>query len=162
MSASLQTRPNCCVAAKCREGPQADQGVGSSEEQSSSVKVGMSATGQLLISAGRPTGEMISSVLERLGGERCRRPIVTAYRSVSDPEKFAAYARLAGPAISAAGGKFIVRGSPIRTFEAGLDQRGVVVEFENISAALAAYESEGYRAALGDGAERDVRLFEGA
>ena len=90
---------------------------------------------------------------------------VTTYRSVSDPEKFAAYARLAGPAISAAGGKFIVRGSPIRTFEAGLDQRGVVVEFENISAALAAYESEGYRAALaalGDGAERDVRLFEGA
>lgn len=90
---------------------------------------------------------------------------VTTYRSVSDPEKLAAYATLARPAILAMGGRFIVRGSPIRTFESGLDQRCVVVEFENISAAVAAYESQGYRAALaalGDGAERDVRVLEGA
>jgi uncharacterized protein (DUF1330 family) len=32
---------------------------------------------------------------------------VAAYRSVSDPEAFAAYAKLAGPAIQAAGGRVI-------------------------------------------------------
>ncbi len=35
---------------------------------------------------------------------------VTAYRATKNPSKLAAYAQLAGPAVAAAGGKFIVRG----------------------------------------------------
>ena len=90
---------------------------------------------------------------------------VATYRSVSDADKLAAYAKLAGPAIEAAGGKFLARGTPAKTYEAGLDQRTVVIEFESVAAATAAHDSPGYQAALkalGDGAERDIRILEGA
>jgi uncharacterized protein (DUF1330 family) len=36
---------------------------------------------------------------------------VATYRSISDPEALAGYAKLAGPAISAAGGRFLARGT---------------------------------------------------
>ncbi len=89
---------------------------------------------------------------------------IGTYRSISNPEKLAAYAQLAGPAITAGGGKFIVRGTPAKTYEAGLNQRTVVIEFESLAQAIAAHDSSGYQdalAALGDGAERDIRLVEG-
>jgi uncharacterized protein (DUF1330 family) len=47
---------------------------------------------------------------------------VAPYRAVNSPEKLAAYAELAGPAIIAGGGKIIVRGTPVKTYEAGLIQ----------------------------------------
>ena len=37
---------------------------------------------------------------------------VAAYRSVSNPEALAAYAKLAGPAIIASGGRILARGVP--------------------------------------------------
>jgi uncharacterized protein (DUF1330 family) len=89
---------------------------------------------------------------------------VSAYRSISNPDKLAAYAKLAGPAITAAGGAFLARGTPAKTYEAGLDQRTVIIEFESVTAAIAAHDSPGYKAALdalGDGAERDIRIIEG-
>jgi uncharacterized protein (DUF1330 family) len=89
---------------------------------------------------------------------------VTAYRSVSDPEKLAAYAELAGPAITAAGGRFLARAPHAVPHEAGLDQRTVVVEFDSLEAALAAHDGEAYQAALavlGDAVERDFRIIEG-
>ena len=90
---------------------------------------------------------------------------VTTYRSISKPEALAAYAKLAAPAMMAAGGKFLVRGTPVKTYEAGLNQRTVVVEFPSLEKALAAHESAGYQAALqalGTGAaERDMRVVEG-
>ena len=52
---------------------------------------------------------------------------VGCYRSISNPDALAAYAKLAGPSITAAGGKFLVRGTPAKTYEAGLDQRTVVI-----------------------------------
>jgi uncharacterized protein (DUF1330 family) len=42
--------------------------------------------------------------------------------------------------------------------------RTVVIEFESVAAAMAAYESPAYQAArklLGDGAVRDIRIVEG-
>jgi uncharacterized protein (DUF1330 family) len=90
---------------------------------------------------------------------------VATYRSVSDPDKLAAYAKLAGPAIQAAGGKFLARGMPSKTYENGLSQRCVVIEFESVAAAMAAHDSAGYREALdalGNGADRDIRIMEGA
>ena len=89
---------------------------------------------------------------------------VVTYRSIKNPDKLAAYAKLAGPAIQAAGGRFLVRGTPAKTYELGLNQRTVVSEFENLQKALAAHDSPGYQEALralGDGAERDMRVVEG-
>src|SRR6202158_5871130 len=86
------------------------------------------------------------------------------YRSISNPPALAEYARLAGPAIQSGGGSFLARGVPAKTFEAGLDQRTVVIEFDSVQQAKATYEGEAYQAALRalDGsAERDVRIVEG-
>jgi uncharacterized protein (DUF1330 family) len=90
---------------------------------------------------------------------------ITCYRSISNPDAMAAYAKLAGPAIQQAGGRFLVRGSPAKTYEAGQNQRTVVTEWDSVAAAVAAHDSPGYQAALkalGNGAERDVRIVEGA
>jgi uncharacterized protein (DUF1330 family) len=89
---------------------------------------------------------------------------VVTYRKVKDPEKLAAYAKLAGPAIQAAGGSFLVRGTPAKVYEAGLNQRTVVSEFESLAKAIAAHDSPAYQEAmraLADGAERDLRIVEG-
>jgi uncharacterized protein (DUF1330 family) len=90
---------------------------------------------------------------------------VATYRSISNPDALAEYAKLAGPSIAAGGGKFLVRGTPAKTYEAGLAQRTVVIEFDSVAAAIAAHDSAGYQAALkalGNGAERDIRILEGA
>jgi uncharacterized protein (DUF1330 family) len=90
---------------------------------------------------------------------------VSCYRSISNPDALAAYAKLAGPAIQAAGGRFVVRGTPAKTYEAGVNQRTVIVEFESVQKAIAVHDSEAYQAALkvlGNGAERDFRIVEGA
>jgi uncharacterized protein (DUF1330 family) len=86
------------------------------------------------------------------------------YRSIRDEDALAAYAKLAVPAIEAAGGRIIARGMPARVYEAGLQQRIVIVEFPSVAQAIAAHESAGYQGALralGDGAERDFRIIEG-
>ena len=90
---------------------------------------------------------------------------VTFYRSVSDPAALAEYARLAGPAIQGAGGRFLARGMPTGTYEAGLSQRTVVTEFDSVEQAVAAIESEAYQRAakvLEGKAVRDIRIIEGA
>lgn len=89
---------------------------------------------------------------------------VVCYREVRRPDSLVAYAKLAGPAIQAAGGRALVRGMPADMREAGLIQRTVIIEFDNLDQARAAYESPAYRvalAALGDAAERDIRFVEG-
>ena len=89
---------------------------------------------------------------------------ISAYRSVSDTDKLAAYAKLAGPAIAAAGGKFLARGEPAKVYEHGLMQRTVLIEFESVAAAIAAHDSPGYKAALdvlADGAVREIRIVQG-
>jgi uncharacterized protein (DUF1330 family) len=89
---------------------------------------------------------------------------VGAYRHVSDPEKLAAYGKLAGPAIGELGGRFLARGGTVEAHEAGLVERTVLVEFDSFEAATAAYRSDAYQRALAvldGGAERDVRIVEG-
>jgi uncharacterized protein (DUF1330 family) len=90
---------------------------------------------------------------------------ISCYRAIKNPDKLAAYAKLAGPAVQAAGGRFLARGMPARVYEQGANQRTVVVEFETLAAAQAARDSAGYQEALralGDGVERDFRIIEGA
>ena len=89
---------------------------------------------------------------------------VAAYRSVSNPEALAAYAKLAGPAIVAAGGRILARGVPTHVYEAGIEQRTVVIEFDSVAHAMAAHDSPAYQEALAKlagGAERDIRILEG-
>ena len=90
---------------------------------------------------------------------------VVQYHKIKSPEKLAAYAKLAGPAIISGGGKFLVRGSPAKVYEKGLMERTVVTEWESLAKAIAAHESPAYQEALralGDGVERDLRICEGA
>lgn len=89
---------------------------------------------------------------------------VSTYRAVKDAEKVAAYAKLAGPALTAAGGRFLARAEPSATYELGLKQRTVLIEFDSVEQAAAAHDSPAYQAALaalGDGLDRDIRIVEG-
>jgi uncharacterized protein (DUF1330 family) len=89
---------------------------------------------------------------------------IATYHSISNPEALAEYAKLAGPAIAAAGGKFLARGNAAKAYEKGLQQRVVLIEFDSVEKAAAAHDGAGYQAALkllGAGAERDLRIVEG-
>ena len=89
---------------------------------------------------------------------------VSVYRAVNDSDKLAAYAKLAGPAITSGGGRFLARGEPAKVYEQGLMQRTVLIEFDSVGQAVATHDSPGYQAALaalGDGAEREIRIIEG-
>ena len=90
---------------------------------------------------------------------------IAFYRAVHDPEKFAAYAKLAGPAIQAAGGRFLARGIAAHAYEAGVLQRTVLVEFPGVDAAVACHDGPAYQEALralGKGSvDRDMRIVEG-
>ena len=90
---------------------------------------------------------------------------IVAYRSVSNPAALKAYSEVAAPALNAAGGRVLARAMPAKTFEHGLQERIVVIEFGSVAAAVAAYESDAYKAALqvlANGAERDIRIVEGS
>ena len=89
---------------------------------------------------------------------------ISCYRSIKDPDAVAAYAKLAGPAIQAGGGRFLARGAPARTYEQGINQRTVLVEFESLARAVEVHDGPGYQAALkvlGNAVERDFRIIEG-
>jgi uncharacterized protein (DUF1330 family) len=89
---------------------------------------------------------------------------ITCYRSVSKPDALAEYAKLAGPAIQSGGGRFLARGVAAKTYEQGLAQRTVIIEFDSVQQAISTFEGEAYQKALRalDGAaERDVRIVEG-
>jgi uncharacterized protein (DUF1330 family) len=89
---------------------------------------------------------------------------ITFYRSISDPAALTAYAKLAGPAILANGGRFLARGDAAKAYEQGIVQRVTVSEFDSVEQAVAAHDSAAYREALkalGDACERDVRIVAG-
>ncbi len=89
---------------------------------------------------------------------------VSVYRSISDPKKLEAYAKLAPPAVTPFGARYIARGTAAAVFEAGQKERIVISEFPSLDKAIAAYNSPAYKKALealGDGAVRDIRIVEG-
>lgn len=91
---------------------------------------------------------------------------VVTYRSVKNPEAWRAYAKLAIPAITEAGGRFLALGNPVKIYEAGMDQRVVLIEFDSVQQAIACHETQAYTEALkllGSGnVERDLRVVEGS
>ena len=90
---------------------------------------------------------------------------VTTYRSIKNPDALAAYAKLAGPALQQAGARFLIRGMPAHTFEHGMKERTVVIEFPSLEQAMAAHDTPAYREALNalgdDSCVRDMRVVEG-
>ena len=89
---------------------------------------------------------------------------ITCYREIKDPTKVAAYANLAGPALSPFGARYLCRATANETFEAGQKERVVVTEWPSGAAAVAGHDSPAYQEALkalGDGAVRDIRIVEG-
>ena len=90
---------------------------------------------------------------------------VVCYRQITDAAKLAAYAKLAGPAIEAGGGRTLVRGTPAKVYESGQLERTVVIEFDSVEHAIAVHDSPAYQAAvktLDGGAVRDIRVIAGA
>lgn len=88
---------------------------------------------------------------------------VVCYESIENPAAFSEYQRLARIALETSG-RVIVAGQPAKVHEAGMDQLVVIVEFDDLQTAIAAYESESYKAALtalGTAAQRDLRIVEG-
>jgi uncharacterized protein (DUF1330 family) len=88
---------------------------------------------------------------------------INTLTAVHNAAKLEAYIRLAGPAVQAAGGRFLARGKPAAAFESATALRTTLVEFPSVDAAVAAYHSAAYQEALralADGAEREIRIIE--
>jgi uncharacterized protein (DUF1330 family) len=89
---------------------------------------------------------------------------VSCYRSITNPDAVAEYAKLAGPALAAAGARFLARGVPAQVYEAGIKQRMVIAEFASVEAAIKCHDGPAYQAALkvfNHAGERDFRIIEG-
>jgi uncharacterized protein (DUF1330 family) len=89
---------------------------------------------------------------------------VSVYRTIADPEKLAAYNKLARPAVAAAGGRLLARDGRVVAYDAGIAERTILIEFDSFEQAVAARASAAYQealAALADGVERDFRIIEG-
>jgi uncharacterized protein (DUF1330 family) len=90
---------------------------------------------------------------------------ITTYRETLDEAKVASYAKLARPALEAAGGTLVAAGLPRHTYEAGEMTRTVIFEFDSVETARSAHDSPAYQealAALSGGAVRDLRIVPGA
>ncbi|ATQ56097.1 DUF1330 domain-containing protein [Paracoccus yeei] len=86
-----------------------------------------------------------------------------AHVTVTDPDAYGEYARLAGPAIAAHGGVFLARGSRYVQLEGADRARNVVARFPSVEDAVACYNSPEYQAALDharNAAERDLVIVE--
>ena len=90
---------------------------------------------------------------------------IACYREISDPAKLAAYARLAGPAIEAGGGRILARTVAAKAYEDGKLDRTVLIEFDSVDQAVATHDGAAYQAALAvlsNAAVRDLRIVPGA
>ncbi|GGH46245.1 DUF1330 domain-containing protein [Frigidibacter albus] len=86
-----------------------------------------------------------------------------AHVTVTDPEAYGKYAKLAGPAIAAHGGVFVARGGRYVQLEGTDRARNVVARFPSVEAAEACYHSAEYQAALSHAigaAERELVIVE--
>lgn len=84
--------------------------------------------------------------------------------TVTDQDTYGEYAKRAGPAIEAHGGRFLARGGRHQTLEGRDHARNVVVEFPSLEDAITCYNSPAYQEALAfalKSAERDLAIVEG-
>ena len=89
---------------------------------------------------------------------------LSIYHEIMDPDKLAAYAKLAPAAIEPFGGTYLVRGNPSKVYESGKMERVVISVFPNLEQAIAAHDSPAYQEALralDGGVDREIRIVEG-
>ena len=90
---------------------------------------------------------------------------VATYRAIHNADAFAAYAKLAGPALQAHGGRFLARGNPAQVYDNAVAGRVVLIEFDSVEQAKAAHDSAAYQEALkhlaGGAVDREIRVVEG-
>jgi uncharacterized protein (DUF1330 family) len=72
-----------------------------------------------------------------------------AETDILDPEQYEQYKAASPVAVAAGGGRFVVRGGELAVLEGDWNPaRLVILEFENLEAAKAFYESPEYQAAI--------------
>ena len=89
---------------------------------------------------------------------------VSVYKKIMKPDQVTEYSKMATQAINEGGGRPLVRGVASMTQGEGVIERTVVIEFDSLDAAVAAYNSATYQQALkvlGDAVVRDFRIVEG-
>jgi uncharacterized protein (DUF1330 family) len=87
---------------------------------------------------------------------------INTFTAIRDADRLEEYVRLAGPAMRAAGGRFLARGNPEHALEGASLLRTTLIEFPSVEAAYGAYHSDEYQAALralGDAADREIRIL---
>jgi uncharacterized protein (DUF1330 family) len=102
--------------------------------------------------------------VRRGGGKMAKGYWVSVYRSVSNPGALTEYGKIAGPALTQAGGRLLVRGEAAVAYEGGIKGRVVILEFDSVEKAIAAHDSDAYQAALkviAGAVDRDLRIVEG-
>ena len=86
-----------------------------------------------------------------------------AHVTVTDPDAYAKYAELAGPAIAQHGGHFIARAGRYVQLEGQERPRNVEAKFPSVEAAVECYNSPEYQQALNharDASERELMVVE--
>ncbi|HEY9562221.1 MAG TPA: DUF1330 domain-containing protein [Nocardioides sp.] len=89
---------------------------------------------------------------------------ISTYNEILDADKMAAYAALAGPALTEAGGTFLARDLAALTYEDASEGRVVIIRFDSVEQAQAAHDSAAYQAALdalAGGVRREIRIVPG-
>ena len=87
--------------------------------------------------------------------------VIVFYRSPPEAS-FAEYGELAIPAVHAGGSRILARGLPLKIYEAGMNERVTLIEFDSLEQAIATREGGAYQTAfakLGN-VVRDVRIIE--
>lgn len=87
-----------------------------------------------------------------------------AHIDVTDAEKYAKYAALAGPAVAKYGGEFLARGGECFHMEGKGRARNVIIRFKDMETAKSFYNSPEYQEALSYGlpaADREYTFVEG-
>ena len=90
---------------------------------------------------------------------------VIAHITVTDPERYREYVTRDTPIVERHGGRFVVRGGRSETLEGASKNRHVVIEFPDMEAARAFYNSDEYQEVSRirhATADSDLILVEGA
>lgn len=83
---------------------------------------------------------------------------------VRDPDEYAKYAELAGPAVVMYGGEFLARGGATVVREGTTKDRNVIIRFPDMETAQTFYDSPEYQEALSYAlpvSDRDYKFVEG-
>lgn len=86
---------------------------------------------------------------------------IAFYDEITDQRAFEAYAELAAPAVINAGARYLARGFPVMTREAGKYARVTLLEWRSLEDAEALYSDPAYIAAfekLAGSVKRDIRI----